>query len=106
MSLIQEALRNAFDDVFEHLGVEAIFKTANAAPFPVIALIKEPESVYEVGSSQVIGQIAEFCMKAAEVNPKVGDTIFLGLKKYKIYEEPLLDSSNYVWKFPAVLMEK
>jgi hypothetical protein len=104
--MIKEALQTAFDDVFEHLGVEVLFQQSPTASFYVIALVKEPENVYEVGSSQVVGQVAEFSVKAADVTPKVGDAIFLGSKKYKIHEEPLLDASNVIWKFPAVLMER
>jgi hypothetical protein len=104
--MIKEALQTAFDDVFEHLGVEVLFQQSPTASLYVVALIKEPENVYEVGSSQVIGQVAEFSVKAADVTPKVGNAIFLGSKKYKIHEEPLLDSSNLVWKFSAILVEK
>jgi hypothetical protein len=104
--MIKEALQTAFDDVFEHLGVEVLFQQGLSASLYVIALVKEPENVYEVGSSQVVGQVAEFSVRAADVTPKVGDAIFLGSKKYKIHEEPLLDSSNLVWKFSAVLVEK
>jgi hypothetical protein len=104
--MIKEALQTAFDDVFEHLGVEVLFQQGPTVSLYVVALVKEPENVYEVGSSQVIGQVAEFSVKAADVTPKVGNAIFLGSKKYKIHEEPLLDSSNLVWKFSAVLVEK
>jgi hypothetical protein len=104
--MIKEALQTAFDDVFEHLGVEVLFQQSPTASFYVVALVKEPEGVYEVGSSQVIGQVAEFSVKAADITPKAGDAILLGSKKYKIHEEPLLDASNLVWKFNAVLMEK
>jgi hypothetical protein len=104
--MIKEALQTAFDDVFEHLGVEVLFQQSPTASLYVVALVKEPENVYEVGSSQVIGQVAEFSVRGADVTPKVGNAIFLGSKKYKIHEEPLLDSSNLVWKFSAVLMEK
>jgi hypothetical protein len=104
--MIKEVLQTAFDDVFGRLGVEVLFQQGSASSFYVVALIKEPESVYEVGSSQVIGQVAEFSVKAADVNPKTGDYIFLGLKKYKIHEEPLLDASNLIWKFQAVLVER
>jgi hypothetical protein len=98
--------KQVFDDVFEHLGVEVTFKPMGSEPVSVIALVKEPESVYEVGSSQVIGQVAEFSVKAADANPNVGDFFLLGSKRYKIHEEPLLDASNLVWKFRAVLVEK
>jgi hypothetical protein len=98
--------KQVFDGVFEHLGVEVTFKSGTSEPVSIIALVREPEGVYEVGSSQVIGQVAEFSVKAADATPKVGDFFFLGLKKYKIHEEPLLDGSNLVWKLSAVLMEK
>jgi hypothetical protein len=98
--------KQVFDDVFEHLGVEVKFSPRTSEPVSIIALVKEPEGVYEIGSSQVIGQVAEFSVKAADVTPKVGDAILFGSKKYKIHEEPLLDASNLVWKFSAVLVEK
>ncbi|GHU00122.1 hypothetical protein FACS1894126_6450 [Alphaproteobacteria bacterium] len=105
--MMKEAITRALDDAFEHLGVDVIFESANASSsFPIIALLKEPESVYEVGSSQVIGQVAEFSVKASDVKPKIGDTIFVGTKKYKIHEEPLLDASNLIFKFQAVLIER
>jgi hypothetical protein len=99
-------LKQIFDDVFDHLGIEVIFDPRTSESVSILALVKEPESVYEVGSSQVIGQVAEFSVKAVDVTPKVGDAIFLGSKKYKIHEEPLLDASNVIWKFQAVLMER
>ena len=104
--MIDEALKIAFDDVFERLGVEILFQQSPASSFYVVALVKEPESVYEVGSSQVIGQVAEFSVRSADATPKVGDAIFLSSKKYRIHEEPLLDASNLIWKFQAVLVEK
>jgi hypothetical protein len=104
--MITEALQTAFDDVFEHLGVEVLFQQSPTTSSYIVALIKEPENVYEVGSSQVIGQVAEFSVKATDVTPKVGNAIFLGSKKYKIHEEPLLDGSNLVWKFQTVLIER
>jgi hypothetical protein len=100
------AWNRVFDDVFEHLGIEVIFKSKTSEPVSVLALVKEPESVYEIGSSQVIGQVAEFSVRAADAIPKIGDFIFIGLKKYKIHEEPLLDASNLVLKFKGVLIEK
>ncbi|GHT99364.1 hypothetical protein FACS1894126_5540 [Alphaproteobacteria bacterium] len=106
MSLIREALKDAFDDVFEHLGVEVVYKPTVSASFSIVALVKEPENVYEVGSSRVIGQVAEFAVKAADAKPKVGDAIFVGTKKYKIHEDPLLDASNLIFKFQAVLIER
>jgi hypothetical protein len=104
--MIKEALQTAFNDVFDRLGIEIVFKAKGSEPLSILALVKEPESVYEVGGSQVVGQVAEFSARVVDVIPKVGDFLFLGSKKYKIHEEPLLDASNIVWKFSAVLTEK
>jgi type II secretory pathway component GspD/PulD (secretin) len=111
--LMKIELKQVFDDVFEHLGVEVIFDPRTSEPVSIVALMKEPESVYEVGSSQVIRQVAEFSVKAADVTPKVGDLIKIiacaastSSKKYKIHEEPLLDGSNLIFKFNAILMER
>jgi hypothetical protein len=98
--------RQVFCDVFKHLGTEIVFKPRGAEPVPVLALVKEPEGVYEVGGSQVVGQTAEFTVKASDLTPKTGDFLGVGSKTYRIYEEPLLDASNIVWKFQAVLTEK
>jgi hypothetical protein len=111
--MIKDALQTAFDDVFEHLGMEVTYiaKNTNGIHGNEVAkqyrmCCRHPENVYEVGSSQVIGQVAEFSVKVVDVTPKVGDVIFLDSKKYKIHEEPLLDASNLIWKFHAVLLEK
>jgi hypothetical protein len=103
MPMEKEVLQTAFDDVLKHLGVEAVFKPASCASFSLVILIKEPENVYEVGSSHVVGQVAEISLKKTDATPRIGDSIFLGLKKYKIYEEPLSDASNLIWKFNAIL---
>lgn len=99
-------LNRMFSDVFDHLGIEVEYKPRTSTAFKTLALVKEPENVYEVGSSQVIGQMAEFAVRKSDVQPEIGDVIFVGNKKYKIYEEALLDASNMIWKFRAILEEK
>jgi hypothetical protein len=103
--LEKDTLKNAFDDVFEHLGAEVIFKPKSLEPVSIIALVKEPEGVYEIGSSHVIGQVAEFSVKVSDVSPKIGDQAELGSKKYRICEEPLLDVSNLIWVCSGLLIE-
>ena len=96
-------LQQMFSDLFDHLGVEVEYKPRTSTAFKTLALIKEPENVNEVGSSQIIGQVAEFVIHKSDVQPQIGDIIFVVNKRYKIYEEPLLDPSNLIWKFNAVL---
>jgi hypothetical protein len=103
-SMIQVALQQAFDDVIKHLGVEVEYKPKGYDESKIIRMCcKHPENMYEVGNSQIIGQVAEFAVRKSDAQPMVGDVIFVGSKRYKIYEEPLLDASNLIWKFNAIL---
>ncbi|MBR1734693.1 MAG: hypothetical protein IJ730_04515 [Alphaproteobacteria bacterium] len=104
--MFRDALIRAFNDVFEHLGSEIIYTPRGANPIVLTAVIKEPENPYEIGDSQTIGQVAEVTLKSADITPRVGDILVSNSRKYKIYAEPLLDASNYVWKLLAVLVEK
>ncbi len=102
-----EALRSAFEDVFDRLGVDGIFISKRLKTSKVIRLIcRYPESVYESGSSEIIGQVAEITIKNIDIIPGMGDLIQFKNQTYKIHEEPLLDSSNIIYKFSAVLIEK
>ena len=103
--MFKEALHRAFDDMFEHLGQEVLFQPRNASAVNIIALIKQPENPYELGDSPVVKQVAEVAIKSNTITPKIGDFITIDSRKYKIYEEPLLDTSTYIWKFHAVLVK-
>lgn len=103
--MFREALKRAIDDVFEHLGFEVLYKPKKGTELALIAVIKEPENPYEIGDSKLVQQVAEVSVKSADVTPRVGDFIVSNGKKYKIYEEPLLDASNYMWRFHAILEE-
>ena len=101
--MFKEALITAVNDMFEHLGQEIIFKPRNGDNLSLIAVIKQPETPYELGDSPMVKQVAEITIKSSEITPKIGDFILANNRKYKIYEEPLLDASTYMWKFHAVL---
>lgn len=103
--MFKEALRRAFDDMFEHLGQEVQFQPRGASVVNIIAVIKQPENPYELGDSPMVNQVAEITIKSSEITPKIGDFILANNRKYKIYEEPLLDASTYMWKFRAVLVK-
>ena len=96
----------AVNDMFAHLGQEIIFKSRSGEKKPLIAVIKQPENPYELGDSQIVKQVAEVSLKASEVSPKIGDVIEVNSKKYKIFEEPLLDVSTLIWKFNAALVRE
>ncbi len=96
----------AFDDMFDHLGDEYVFQSRNGTKKTIVAVIKQPENPYVLGDSSIIEQVAEITMKSSDISPKIGDCIITKTGTYKIYEEPMLDASNYLWRFHAVLMEK
>ena len=96
----------AVNDMFEHLGQEIVFKPRGGKARTLIAVVKQPENPYELGDSQIVRQVSEVSIKTADAIPKVGDIIEVDSKKYKIYEEPLLDASTLVWKFYAVIGEQ
>ncbi len=103
--MFKEALHRAFDDMFEHLGQEVQFQPRGASPVNIIAVVKQPENPYGLGDSQMVNEVAEVTTKSRNITPKIGDFIVVDNRKYKIYEEPLLDASTYMWKFRAVLMK-
>ena len=102
--MFKEALETAVNDMFEHLGQEIIFKPKNGETKSLIAVIKQPENPYEIGETQIVNQVAEVSLKAADINPKIGDVIEVNSKKYKIFEEPLLEASTLIWRFNATLV--
>lgn len=102
--MLKEALETAVNDIFEHLGQEIVFKPKKGKTKSLIAVIKQPENPYEIGESQVVKQVAEVSLKAADINPKIGDVIEVNSKKYKIFEEPLLEASTLIWRFNATLV--
>lgn len=102
--MFKDALITAVNDMFEHLGQEVILKSKKGEAKSLIAVIKQPEHLYELGDSQVVSQVAEVSVKSSDVTPRIGDVIEIDSKKYKIFEEPLLDASTLIWKFNAMLI--
>lgn len=68
------------------------------------ALVKRPDSTYCLGNDGTLtNQIASIEIRAQDITcPSVGDYIKIGNKFYRIFEQPLKDSSNIVWKIEAV----
>ena len=102
--MFKEALETAVNDIFEHLGQEVVFKPKKGETKSLIAVIKQPENPYEIGESQIVKQVAEINVRVADVNPKIGDVIEVNSRKYKIFEEPLLEASTLIWRFNATLV--
>jgi hypothetical protein len=96
-----------FMDIFGHLGKPALYQAAGEAFVEVTVLIKEPEQAYELGDGQFVERVATFEVMAKDVpNPKVGDTLYIEGRLYKIYQDPLLDGSGNVYEIVAIFAEK
>lgn len=97
-------VEDAIEAVFEHLGKPVKYKYQDGTMTEVIAIEKSPENLYSAGENQMVGQAMEVSVKSADITPKVGDSIIVGNRNFRIFEEPLLDASGLVWKFTAVLV--
>jgi hypothetical protein len=103
-------LEQMFFDTFKNLGKPALYQAGDSALVEILALIKEPEQAYELGdghfgAGSFVERIATFEVMAKDIpNPKVGDTLYIEGRKYKIYQEPLLDGSGNVFEVVAILV--
>ena len=100
--MFAEIVKQALDDMINHLGQPIIYTDKSGQTSAMIAVIKTPENQYDLGDSQVIDQVAEVTLNADDSHPKLGEYFCSNGRKYKIYTEPMLDASNNVWKFFAV----
>ena len=104
--MFKDTVITAINDMFDHLGHEVTIRSRNGETKQVIAVIKQPENPYELGDSQVVEEVAEVSIKATDATPRIGDSILVNDRRYKIFEEPLLEASTLIWKFNAVLMKE
>ena len=104
--MFRDTVITAINDMFDHLGQEVTIKSRNGATKKVIAVIKLPENPYDLSDSQVVEQVAEVSIKAADATPRIGDFILVNDRRYKIFEEPLMDAITQMWKFNAVLVKE
>jgi hypothetical protein len=95
-------LEKMFMDTFRHLGKTAVYSSASGF-VEITVLIKEPEQAYEFGDGKFVERIATFEIMAKDVpNPKVGDTLYIGGRRYKVYQDPLLDGSGNIYEAVAI----
>ena len=102
--MFRDTVITAINDMFDHLGQEVTIKSRNGATKKLIAVIRLPENSYDLGDSQIVEQVAEVSIKATDATPRIGDFILVNDRRYKIFEEPLMDAITQMWKFNAVLV--
>ena len=103
-------LQKMFKDTFEHLGVKAVYHSQSSGFIDVLVLIKQPETLHELGdrgsAAQFVQTVASFEVLASDVaNPTPGDFLIVKGRKYKVYQEPLLDGSGTVYEVVAILVD-
>jgi hypothetical protein len=90
-------LEQMFMDTFKHLGKTALYSAEGSGFVEITVLIKEPEQAYELGDGKFVERIATFEIMAKDVlNPKVGDTLYVDGRRYKIYQDPLLSHEYHL----------
>ena len=101
-------LKKMFKDTFEHLGKKAVYQSQRVGFVDVFVLIKQPERVYELGDNgQFVERIAIFEILSESIsNPKIGDFLFIDSRKYKVYNEPLLNGSGDIFELTAIFVAK
>ena len=104
--MFRDTVITAINNVFDHLGQEVTIRSRNGETKQVIAVIKQPENPYELGDSQVVEQVAEVAIKSTDATPRIGDFILVNDRRYKIFEEPLIDGITQMWKFNAILVKE
>lgn len=94
-----------FSDCFEHLGVEVSYCNKNKEEICKIkALVKRPDTTYSLGDDgKLTREVATLEVRSQDVTyPSIGNYIKIGNKFYKIFEQPLKDPSNMLWKIEAI----
>lgn len=103
----QVDISQLLEDCFEHLGVEVSYCNNKREEIcKVRALIKRPDAKYSIGKDGALThQIASIeirCQDVFSLWQGIGDYIKIEKRFYKIFELPLKDSVNMVWKFEAI----
>jgi hypothetical protein len=98
-------VQKLFMDCFEHLGVEATYCNKNKETICTIkALVKRPDTTYSLGADGTLtNQIASIEIRIQDITfLSTGNYIKIGDKFYRLFEQPLKDSSNMIWEIKAM----
>lgn len=100
-----EGLDLLFRDVFACLSVSA-FLQHGFETFPLRLLVRQPEGWIPAGEAEFLSSRFQGEIQIAEVPAiAVGDTIVIGERRYKIFQEPLKDPSGTVWQVHGMIVE-
>lgn len=98
-------IERLFKDCFEYLGREVNYCNHQREEISKIkALVKRPDTTYSFGGDGTFTQQIAFIKIRCQdvIYFSVGNYIKVNKKFYKIFEQPLKDSSNMIWEIKAV----
>ena len=99
----REILCRATRDCFKHLGVEAIYHSSGGASFAIRVLKFASDTEYELGSGQMVGNVARFELLADDVErPLPGHILSIDGMNYKIMGEPIRNYERNTWDVEAL----
>lgn len=99
----REILSRATRDCFKHLGVEAIYQSSGGASLAIRVLKFASDTEYELGSGQIVGNVARFELLADDVErPLPGHTLSIDGMNYKIMGEPVRNYERNTWDLEAL----
>lgn len=99
----REILSRATRDCFQHLGVDATYQSSGGASLPIRVLKFASDTEYELGSGQMVGNVASFELLADEVErPLPGHIISIDSLRYKIMGEPVRNYERNTWDVEAL----
>ncbi len=86
----REILSRATRDCFKHLGIEATYQSSGGASLAIRVLKFASDTEYELGSGQMVGNVARFELMADDVERSLpGHIIRVDGMNYKIIGEPV-----------------
>ena len=100
---MREVLDRLFCDCFEALAEDAFYQKPDQPPMPIRLLQKLPDLMYEVGDGRMVDTVlAGEILCTAIADPEVGDSIVFEDVTYTIFQIPIRDASQNVWKVHAI----
>jgi hypothetical protein len=103
-----EGVENLLKNTFKCLGMPGIYKNSEGER-PISVLVRERESFADAGDPIIGGSFLSsritFEVHVADVPVvRVGDTITLNDRVYKVFQAPLKDQTGTVWIIEGMVM--
>lgn len=106
MSVISEMI----DDVFAEtdIALSGVYREQDVgAGTPVAVVRSEPDAEMRLGSGRIVVGTHLLDMRTVEVaKPSEGDTVQIGIDRYRIVGTPKLDEKNLIWSCQANILPK